>query len=90
MPIYEYVCSSCQHRFEKLVRRFGEEVACPSCASGAVDKQLSVFAVAVAAPSFAGCGQGACAAEGGCGAAACAGGGSEAGQDGEGEDDGGN
>jgi putative FmdB family regulatory protein len=78
MPIYEYVCSGCQARFEKLVRRFGEEVHCPSCASAAVDKQLSVFAVAVSAPapSFAGCGAGACSpAEAGCGASACGGGG---------------
>jgi putative FmdB family regulatory protein len=68
MPIYEYVCSGCQARFEKLVRRFGEEVSCPSCASGAVDKQLSVFAVSVSAPapSFAGCDAGAC-GSGACG-----------------------
>jgi putative FmdB family regulatory protein len=77
MPIYEYVCGSCQARFEKLVRRFGEEVACPSCASAAVDRQLSVFAVAVSAPApaFASCGAGACSpGEGGCGQGACAGG----------------
>ena len=62
MPIYEYVCSACEARFEKLVRRFGEEVSCPSCASAAVDKQLSVFAVAVSSrsSSFAGCAAGAC------------------------------
>jgi putative FmdB family regulatory protein len=78
MPIYEYVCSSCHSHFEKLVRRFGEEVSCPSCASAAVDKQLSTFAVAVSSPSpsFAGCGAGACsAAEAGCGAGPCGGGG---------------
>jgi len=77
MPIYEYVCSGCQARFEKLVRRFGEDVACPSCASGAVDRQLSVFAVAVPSPSrpaFAGCGQGACASDGGCSDSGCGGG----------------
>ena len=58
MPIYEYVCQSCETRFEKLVKRFAEAVSCPACASGAVDKQLSVFAVGSrAAPaSFAGCG----------------------------------
>jgi putative FmdB family regulatory protein len=73
MPIYEYVCSRCNARFEKLVRRFGDEVSCPSCESAAVDRQLSVFAVAVSAatPSFGGCGEGACAAEGGCAAGAC-------------------
>jgi putative FmdB family regulatory protein len=77
MPIYEYVCRGCERPFEKLVRRFGEDVACPHCASGAVDKQLSVFAVAVQSPSpsFAGCGAGACdPAAGGagpCGGGAC-------------------
>jgi putative FmdB family regulatory protein len=74
MPIYEYACPGCGARFEKLVRRFGEAV---SCASPDVEKQLSVFAVATAAPSptFAGCGAGACSPEGceagPCGAGAC-------------------
>ena len=45
MPIYEYACNGCGQRFEKLVRRFAEEVSCPGCASASVDKQLSVFAV---------------------------------------------
>jgi putative FmdB family regulatory protein len=63
MPIYEYACPACAKRFEKLVRRFGEPVACPSCASPDVERQLSVFAVAVSAPPEAlpGCGAGACA-----------------------------
>jgi putative FmdB family regulatory protein len=60
MPLYEYVCTACRSRFEKLVRRFGEDVACPSCASSAVDKQLSVFAVGSSTPSFKGCEAGAC------------------------------
>jgi len=67
MPLYEYVCTGCRKRFEKLVRRFGDEVACPSCASAEVEKQLSVFAVGSATPSFEGCGTGACEA-GPCGA----------------------
>ncbi|HEX9186781.1 MAG TPA: zinc ribbon domain-containing protein [Vicinamibacteria bacterium] len=79
MPIYEYACPGCGARFEKLVRRFGDAVSCPTCASGDVEKQLSVFAVATAAPpSFAGCGAGACGPgavpceAGPCGAGACA------------------
>lgn len=78
MPIYEYVCGGCAERFEKLVHRFGEPVRCPSCASGAVERQLSTFAVGVAgaAPAFAGCPGGACSpAEAGCGAGACGAGG---------------
>jgi putative FmdB family regulatory protein len=78
MPIYEYVCAGCEQRFEKLVRRFDEVVSCPSCASAAVEKQLSVFAVASSAPSV-GCGAGACATpdagapcgSGPCGSGAC-------------------
>jgi putative FmdB family regulatory protein len=73
MPIYEYVCSSCDVRFEKLVRRWGDSVACPSCLSGAVEKQLSSFAVGsgAASASFGGCGR----TDGDCGAPACGGGG---------------
>jgi putative FmdB family regulatory protein len=70
MPIYEYACSGCGNRFEKLVRRFAEEVSCPACASAAVDKQLSVFAVG--ASSGATSSAGACGVpEAGCGAGAC-------------------
>ena len=43
MPIFEYVCGRCEHRFETLVRSSGEEVNCPKCASSTLDKQLSVF-----------------------------------------------
>ena len=77
MPLYEYVCRSCETRFEKLVRRFGEEVACPACAGGAVDKQLSVFAVASsrATVSLPDCGTGSCNGgscdSGPCGSGAC-------------------
>jgi len=79
MPIYEYVCGGCERRFERLVRRFDEAVACPSCASGEVEKQLSVFAVFVSSPSpsFAGCGAGACSTPDGggpCGGGPCGGG----------------
>jgi putative FmdB family regulatory protein len=77
VPLYEYACPGCGARFEALVRRFGDAVACPACAATDVEKQLSVFAVATSAPSpgFAGCGAEGCAAEGGgCGAGACGGG----------------
>ena len=42
MPLYEYVCSDCQARFETLVRRFGDAVDCPLCSSAAVEKQRKV------------------------------------------------
>jgi len=51
MPLYEYVCRSCDHQFELLVR---EETVfeCPSCHATALDKQLSVFAVGGDAPKM--------------------------------------
>jgi putative FmdB family regulatory protein len=73
MPIYEYACNGCGSRFEKLVRRFAEEVSCPACASQAVDKQLSVFAVGASGSSAkapAACEAPACGA-GACGSGAC-------------------
>jgi len=45
MPIFEYVCRQCDHRFEKIV--YGEsKPECPECRSRKLDKQLSVFAAA--------------------------------------------
>jgi putative FmdB family regulatory protein len=44
MPIFEYVCRDCNHRFESLVR--GDATpTCPTCQGTHLDKQLSVFAV---------------------------------------------
>jgi putative FmdB family regulatory protein len=77
MPLYEYVCRDCDARFEKLVRRFGDEVSCPSCTGAAVERQLSVFAVGTQRPSptVGSCGAGACGDPGsGCGPGGCGGG----------------
>jgi putative FmdB family regulatory protein len=62
MPIYEYVCRECGERFEKLVRAWGETVACPRCEAESVDKQVSSFAFA-----GAGGGSGRSSGGGGCG-----------------------
>jgi putative FmdB family regulatory protein len=44
MPIFEYVCTKCQHEFEALI--FGAQKAeCPRCRSKKLEAQLSVFAV---------------------------------------------
>jgi putative FmdB family regulatory protein len=44
MPIFEYICTECQHQFEALV--FGQQKAeCPKCQSKRLEQQLSVFAV---------------------------------------------
>lgn len=43
MPIYEYRCRHCENSFEELVLSSNEAIACPSCASPKVERQLSVF-----------------------------------------------
>ena len=44
MPIFEFVCQECHHRFELLVR--GSTVpACPSCKATKLEKQWSAFAL---------------------------------------------
>ncbi|GMV51276.1 zinc ribbon domain-containing protein [Nitrospirales bacterium NOB] len=44
MPIFEYVCQECNHRFELLVR--GDTVpACPACRATVLHKQFSAFGV---------------------------------------------
>ncbi len=51
MPIYEYTCSSCKTKFEKLVRSMADQSAqCPNCGSKKTQRELSVFAVASEAP----------------------------------------
>ncbi len=46
MPIYEYVCESCQRSFEQLVRSKRDEsrLTCPECGHGRVERRPSVFA----------------------------------------------
>jgi putative FmdB family regulatory protein len=43
MPIFEYNCCRCEHRFETIVRSSRDQVCCPKCDSKSVEKQLSVF-----------------------------------------------
>lgn len=42
MPIYEYACRPCGHRFETLVRASAPQPECPHCRSTDLAKQLSV------------------------------------------------
>lgn len=44
MPIYEYQCRACHHRFEALVRK-GDSPVCPACQSAELEKVLSSFGV---------------------------------------------
>ena len=44
MPIYEYRCQKCSHRFEELVRS-GDTPECPSCKGKRLERLVSAFAV---------------------------------------------
>ncbi len=45
MPIFEYVCQGCGNKFEKLIRRTGENegLACPSCGEANLKQEFSTF-----------------------------------------------
>ncbi|GAC1327472.1 MAG: hypothetical protein NVS2B16_31590 [Chloroflexota bacterium] len=46
MPVYEYVCSDCHTRFDKLVRSNSQdELTCSTCSSAKVRRLVSNFAV---------------------------------------------
>ena len=67
MPIFEYRCQSCGHKFEAIL--LGEQSAeCPRCHTTKLEQQLSVFAVSKSNGSStvgAGCGQSNCCMTGG-------------------------
>ncbi len=46
MPIYEYKCSSCGHRFDVLQRigADGSDLTCPTCGAAQPEKMLSACA----------------------------------------------
>lgn len=45
MPLYGFVCQDCQDEFEELVSISKlDDVSCPACESGAVERQLSLVA----------------------------------------------
>jgi putative FmdB family regulatory protein len=44
MPIYEYSCKQCQHRFEALVRG-GKIPKCPECGHTELERLMSLPAV---------------------------------------------
>lgn len=64
MPLYEYRCPECGHRFE-ILQRMGEGaegLTCPRCGAAKVEKQFSTFASTTvgggSATSGGGCGPG--------------------------------
>jgi putative FmdB family regulatory protein len=44
MPIFEYECRACGHRFEQLILK-GTVAECPACRGHDLEKQISLFAV---------------------------------------------
>jgi putative FmdB family regulatory protein len=65
MPVYEFLCRDCDHRYEDLVPMSTEllDQACPECRSGDVAKLYSPFSVSAKrelAGVGASCGGGAC------------------------------
>lgn len=53
MPLFEYACKSCDHRFEWLTRG-ANMPECPACHGTALEKRQSVFAARTSgAPSGA-------------------------------------
>jgi putative FmdB family regulatory protein len=59
MPIFEYVCRECNHRFELLMHG-SAEAACPQCKTAKVDKQFSAFGVGATTSWASSAGPGAC------------------------------
>jgi putative FmdB family regulatory protein len=55
MPIYEYRCSECGEKFEKLVRLSTSttEIECSKCGSRKVDKLISAFSARVSSTALA-------------------------------------
>lgn len=45
MPIYEYECRHCGHRFEYLVLSSSPAASCPSCQNKDVEQLISAFGV---------------------------------------------
>ena len=46
MPLYEYACRKCSHRFEEIVSSSASPAPpCPECGSKRAERMLSVFAV---------------------------------------------
>jgi putative FmdB family regulatory protein len=50
MPLYEYECRGCGHRFEYLTRE-SQTPTCPSCKGAELQKLMSVFAAQSSTPA---------------------------------------
>jgi len=50
MPMYDFECQACQHRWEQMAK-MGEIPACPECSAATVEKLLSFGAYKAQVPS---------------------------------------
>jgi putative FmdB family regulatory protein len=50
MPLFEYACKTCDHRFEWLTRD-ASTPECPSCHGTTLEKRQSVFAARTSGPA---------------------------------------
>jgi putative FmdB family regulatory protein len=53
MPLFEYQCKACGHRFEALVIG-SRQPACPRCDSQELEKQFSTFGLGSTSSSHSG------------------------------------
>jgi len=51
MPLFEYQCKTCGHRFEALIVGT-RQPACPRCAGADLEKQCSTFGLGGSARGF--------------------------------------
>ncbi len=72
MPIYEFRCESCENRFETLVRKHDESVACPACSGDQLKKLISVHTVGSTTAETP-CGKAPCSPAPMCGGGGCGG-----------------
>ncbi len=54
MPLFEYQCQSCGHRFEALVVANRKPEACPRCKSPEIEKQFSTFGTTAGSGGYGG------------------------------------
>ncbi|HBL37374.1 MAG TPA: hypothetical protein DDZ55_11260 [Firmicutes bacterium] len=45
MPIYEFSCSECKHKFEELCKCNTDSLPCPKCGGKNTNRLVSSFAV---------------------------------------------
>ena len=47
MPIFEYRCEACRHRFEAFLATSSEQAVCPRCQGIQLQRLMSTFAASV-------------------------------------------